>query len=102
MTLRQRRRTAQTTDCEVDDAFFNTGSVRPEPGPLRHPRRAQVPGGARRLEVGVRQWVLSLPFQVRWLLARRSPLRRAMLKIFPRAILSFAARSGHSPFPCID
>ena len=37
------------------------------------------------LEVATRQWVLSLPFQVRFLLARRGALRRAVLKIFLRA-----------------
>ena len=43
------------------------------------------------LEVGTRQWVLSLPFQLRWLLARRGGLRREVLRVFLRAITACSA-----------
>ena len=58
-------------------------SVVQRPPHARHgsaPGRSSVPARS-----GHPQWVLSLPFQVRFLLARRGALRRAVLKIFLRA-----------------
>ena len=42
--------------------------------------------------VPTRQWVLSLPFRVRFLLARRGALRREVLGIFLRAITAWQRR----------
>jgi hypothetical protein len=39
--------------------------------------------------VPVRQWVLSLPYQLRYLLAWNHELCRAVLGVFARAVLSF-------------
>ena len=45
-------------------------------------------------KVGVRQWVLSFPFQVRFLLARDSKLQSACLEIVLRAITSFLKKKA--------
>ena len=46
------------------------------------------------LEVGTRRWVLSLPFQLRFLLARRGGLRREVLRVFLRAITAWQCRTA--------
>lgn len=48
-------------------------------------------------EVGVRQWVLSYPFQIRYLLARDSKIQSACLEIALRAITTFLKRKVRVP-----
>ena len=43
-------------------------------------------------EVPVRQWVLSFPFQIRYLLARDPALTRAVRRVFLRTVLSWMER----------
>ncbi len=45
-------------------------------------------------EVPVRQWVISFPWRVRYLLAIDPRLARAMRRIFLRALLGFYSRKG--------
>jgi hypothetical protein len=45
--------------------------------------------------VPMRQWVLSLPHRLRYLLARDHGLCRAVLRIYARALLTFMRRQAH-------
>ena len=46
--------------------------------------------------VPVRQWVLTLPYRVRYRLARDHALCRAVLGVYARVLLAFYARSAHA------
>ena len=48
--------------------------------------------------VPIRQWVLSLPHRLRYLLAWDHELCRAVLAVYARALLSFQ-RDVHAPGP---
>ena len=57
-------------------------------------------------DVPIRQWVLSLPYRLRYLLAWDHDLCRAVASVYVRAILGFLRRrakdagvAGHRPAP---
>ena len=55
-------------------------------------------------EVGIRQWVLTVPWRVRWLLARHPHLVRGVVGIAWRAVFAYQARraaaAGHTGGRC--
>jgi hypothetical protein len=46
--------------------------------------------------VPVRQWVLTLPYRLRYRLAWDHPLYRAVLGVYARVLLAFYARTARS------